>query len=169
MGKAIRAYVRFVDRLSRYVGLFAMYMIFAMMAVLLYSSITKTLFVPPLWVLDISEFLMVAYFLLGGAHSMQLDQHVRMDLFYSAWSERTRALVDAFTIFFLIFYLAVVLKGGVSSTIYAIVYGEVNFSAWRPQMWPIKVIMVFGITLMLLQAIATFFKDIAKLRGDELR
>jgi TRAP-type mannitol/chloroaromatic compound transport system permease small subunit len=168
MPKAVKAYVRYVEALNRYVGLIAMYMVFAMMGVLIYTSVTKTFFVPPLWPLDISQFLMVAYFLLGGGYSMQDGSHVRMDLLYSRWSDRTRAIVDAVTIFFLIFYVGVLLYGGISSTEYALKYGERAFSAWRPYMWPIKIIMVFGIVLILLQAFATFFRDLAKLRGEPL-
>lgn len=35
-------------------------------------------------------------------------------------------------------------------------------------MWPIKVVMCFGILMMILQSIAEFFKDIARIRGVEL-
>jgi TRAP-type mannitol/chloroaromatic compound transport system permease small subunit len=35
-------------------------------------------------------------------------------------------------------------------------------------MIPIKIIMVFGIVLMLLQSISMLFKDIAKVRGLEI-
>jgi TRAP-type mannitol/chloroaromatic compound transport system permease small subunit len=145
-----------------------MYLIFAMLAVLLYSSISKTFFTPSIWTLESAQFLMVAYFLLGGAYSMQLDAHVRMDLAYSRWSPRTRAVVDAITVFMLIFYLVMLLVGGISSTDYAIEYKETSYSAWSPYMAPIKIIMCFGIALMLLQAIATFFKDFYAARGETL-
>lgn len=168
MRKGIRAFVRVVDAFNRRVGRFAMYLIFAMLAVLLYSSISKTFFTPSIWTLESAQFLMVAYFLLGGAYSMQLDAHVRMDLAYSNWSPRTRALVDAITVFMLIFYLVMLLIGGISSTDYAIEYKETSYSAWSPYMAPIKVIMCFGIALMLLQAIATFFKDVYAARGETL-
>ncbi|MDF2076588.1 TRAP transporter small permease subunit [Pseudomonas mendocina] len=168
MRKGIRAFVRVVDAFNLRVGRFAMYLIFAMLAVLLYSSISKTFFTPSIWTLESAQFLMVAYFLLGGAYSMQLDAHVRMDLAYSAWSPRTRAVVDAITVFMLIFYLVMLLIGGISSTDYAIEYKETSYSAWSPYMAPIKVIMCFGIALMLLQAIATFFKDVYAARGETL-
>ncbi len=145
-----------------------MYMIFLIMAVLLYSSISKTFFNPSIWTIEIAQFLMMAYFLLGGPYSMQMGDHVRMDLLYGSWSDKTRAWVDVFTIFFLLAYLVLLLYGGFSSTKYAIEYGERSYSAWRPYMWPIKVIMCIGIFLMLLQAIAAFFKDIAKIKGETL-
>ncbi|MDJ0896867.1 MAG: TRAP transporter small permease subunit [Alphaproteobacteria bacterium] len=163
----IRTYVRWVDAVNRVVGRVVMYMIFAMMGVLLYSSIAKTFLIPSLWTLEIAQFLMVAYFLLGGAYSIQLDSHVRMDLAYGRWSPRTRTLVDVVTVLFLIFYLFWLLYGGFSSTSYALEYGERSYSSWRPYMWPIKTIMCCGIILILLQAIATLFKDIAKLTGDD--
>lgn len=168
MRKGIRAFVRVVDAFNLRVGRFAMYLIFAMLAVLLYSSISKTFFTPSIWTLESAQFLMVAYFLLGGAYSMQLDAHVRMDLAYSAWSPRTRAVVDAITVLMLIFYLVMLLVGGISSTEYAIEYRETSYSAWSPYMAPIKIVMCFGIVLMLLQAIATFFKDLYAARGETL-
>ncbi|CAM3681718.1 TRAP transporter small permease subunit [Ectopseudomonas chengduensis] len=168
MRKGIRAFVRVVDAFNRRVGRFAMYLIFAMLAVLLYSSISKTFFTPSIWTLESAQFLMVAYFLLGGAYSMQLDAHVRMDLAYSHWSPRTRAVVDAITVLMLIFYLVMLLVGGISSTEYAIEYKETSYSAWSPYMAPIKIVMCFGIALMLLQAVATFFKDLYAARGETL-
>ncbi|MGE6240445.1 TRAP transporter small permease subunit [Ectopseudomonas guguanensis] len=168
MRKGIRVFVRGVDAFNRRVGRFAMYLIFAMLAVLLYSSISKTFFTPSIWTLESAQFLMVAYFLLGGAYSMQLDAHVRMDLAYGRWSPRTRAVVDAITVLMLIFYLVMLLIGGISSTEYAIEYKETSYSAWSPYMAPIKIVMCFGIALMLLQAIATFFKDVYAARGETL-
>ena len=52
---------------------------------------------------------------------------------------------------------------------HAIEVGQRKFSMWNPSMIPIKVIMVCGIFLMLLQAISMFFKDLAKARGIELK
>ncbi len=168
MLSAVRIYVRTVERMSRWIGRFAMYLVFVMMGILFYSSISKTFFLPSLWTLEMAQFVMVAYYLLGGGYSMQLDGHVRMDLLYGRWSDRTRTLVDAFTVCFLIFYLVFLLYGGLSSTSYALQYGERSYSAWRPYMAPIKITMCVGVVVILLQAVAALFKDIAKLRGVEL-
>jgi TRAP-type mannitol/chloroaromatic compound transport system permease small subunit len=146
-----------------------MYLIFAMMGVLLLSSGSRTFFdVSYIWVVEVAQFLMTAYYLLGGGYSMQLDSHVRMDLLYSRWTPRTRATVDAITVGLLLFYLVVLLVGGISSTQYAIEYSQKNYSSWAPPLAPIKIIMVIGIALMLLQVIALFFKDLAAARGETL-
>ena len=157
--------MRYVNAVNRVVGRFAMYMIFAMMGLLLFSSISKTFFVPQFWTLELAQFSMAAYYLLGGGYSMQLDSHVRMDLVYGRWSPKGKGFVDSITSFCLVFYLVMLLYGGFSSTEYALYYGETSYSSWSPLMAPIKIIMTFGIALMLLQAIATFFKDLARAKG----
>jgi TRAP-type mannitol/chloroaromatic compound transport system permease small subunit len=163
-----RAYVRWVEAVNRRLGRVAMYLLFAMMAILLWSSISKTFFVPSLWTLEMAQFTLVAYYMLGGPYSLQMHAHVRMDLLYSRWTERQRAWVDAFTVIALLVYLALFVWGGLSSTQYSIEYGERSYSAWAPLMWPIKSLMVLAGVLMLLQAVALLIRDIATIRGREL-
>ena len=99
---------------------------------------------------------------------MQLDSHVRMDLLYARWTPRKRAFADTITSLCLITYLVVMLWGGVSSTAYALEYGQRAATSWRPPMAPIKIIMTFGILLMILQAVAFFLRDLARVRGQEI-
>lgn len=67
-----------------------MYLVFAMIGVLLYSAFMRTGFNrPPLWSVEMSQFLLVAYFILGGAWTLQLDSHVRMDLLYARWTPKS--------------------------------------------------------------------------------
>jgi TRAP-type mannitol/chloroaromatic compound transport system permease small subunit len=168
MPKPIALFIRYVEAVNRFVGKGAMYLVFAMMGVLLFESTSRTLFNKPhIWAVEMAQFLMAAYYLLGGGYSMILKGHVRMDLLYGRWSARRKALADALTMPFLIFYLIFLLYGGISSTQYALEYGQVNYTPWAPPLAPIKIIMTFGIILMLLQAIATFFKDLAKAIGEK--
>lgn len=163
------AYVRFVDRLNLKIGRVVMYGLFIIVAILLWSSLSKALFViPAMWTLEVAQFALVAYYLLGGPYSIQLGSNVRMDLFYSEWSDRKKAWVDSFTVLLLIFYLGVLLYGAIDSTVYAFEYNERSPSYWRPPMWPIKTLMCVSFFLMLLQAISELIKDIAKLRGEDI-
>lgn len=169
MPRPIRIYVRYVDAVNRAVGRFAMYLVFVILGVLLLSSSARTFFsISFIWSVEMAQFLLAAYYLLGGGYSMQLDSHVRMDLLYSRWSPRTKAAADAATAGFLLFYLVYLLIGGISSTEYALEYNQVNYSSWAPPLAPIKIIMCIGIALMLLQAVAVFFRDLATARGEPL-
>ncbi len=168
MPECLKRYVRCVEAASRRVGRLAMYLIFALMAILLYSSFSKAFLLPAQWTLEMAQFTMVAYYVLGGPYSMRQGEHVRMDLLYASWSPRARAAIDCFTVLFLIFYLGVLLYGGISSTAYALEYGERSYSAWAPYMAPIKIVMCLGVVLMILQALAAMLRDIAAWRGIDL-
>ena len=105
MPKILLGYIRVVDGFNRGIGRLVMYGIFVIMGILLWSSVSKTFFNPSLWTLEMAQFAMVAYYVLGGPYSIQLGANVRMDLFYGEWTARQKAWVDAFTVFFLLFFL----------------------------------------------------------------
>jgi len=169
MPRLIKAYVRYVDALNRGLGIAVMYLIFVMMGLLLFASLTRyVLNIPFVWVIEMSQFLMVAYYILGGPYSMQLGSHVRMDVMYERWRPKTQGFWDSLTAFCMIFYLVVLFRGGFASTAYSLEYGQRNYSAWAPLMWPIKAIMTAGIGLMILQALSIFFKDLAKFTGRDI-
>jgi TRAP-type mannitol/chloroaromatic compound transport system permease small subunit len=162
------AYVRRIEALNYRIGRFAMYLLFAIIGVLLWSSVTKIFKVPALWTLEMAQFTLVAYYLLGAPYSMQLGANVRMDLLYARFRPRTQAIWDIFTIFCLLFYLGVMLWGAIDSTAYSFQISERAPSAWRPPLWPIKLIITTAFTLMILQAVAHLIRDIAMLRGIEI-
>lgn len=185
----LRSYIRLIDRMNYGVGRIVMYGIFAMMAVLLWSTISKFSDQPSLWTLEVAQFAMITYFFLGGPYAIQMGAHVRMDLFYEDWSDRKKAGMDALMVLCLMTYLGVLLWGGLSSTAYSLGHfgsnpvgffvdlatGEKSVGVmersrtiWRPYLWPIKSIMCFGILLMLLQALSELCKDILRLKGEEL-
>ena len=168
MPRAAIAFVRIVEALNYRVGRVAMYLIFVLSGVLMWSVIAKAFFRPALWTQEMAQFTMVAYFVLGGAYSLLLGTNVRMDLLYGRWSVRTRAAVDCVTILALIFFLAVMLWGGIDSTIYAFEVNERSRTVWRPYMAPIKIVICVGVLLMLLQSVAFLIRDIATLRGERI-
>ena len=169
MPKIIRLYVKYVDAINNTVGRITMYLIFVMMGILIFSAVSRSVFnVPHIWVMEMAQFTMAAYYLLGGGYTLQNNAHVRMDLLYERWPLKKRAFADSITAFFLIFYLGVLFYGGWSSTEYALQYGQKNYSSWGPPMAPIKIIMTTGIFLMLLQAFAILFRDIATASGKSI-
>jgi|TARA_R110000787_G_scaffold80349_1_gene174946 TRAP-type mannitol/chloroaromatic compound transport system permease small subunit len=165
---AMRRYIAIVDKFNYGLGRIMMYGIFVLMGILLWSSYNKTFASPQLWTLEMAQFVMVGYYILGGPYAMQMGANVRMDLFYAELTPRKKAWTDCITVVFLLVYLAILLWGGIESTMYSFKYGgERSPTAWRPYMWPVKVTMCIGIFLMLLQAVSELFKDILFLKSGE--
>lgn len=168
MPEAIKAYVRAVEWVNYRVGRATMYLLFVLMAVMIWSTASKIIHLPANWTLETAQFVFVAYYLLGAPYSMQLDSNVRMDLLYGRLSRRGQVVLDVFTIFALMFYLGVMLYGAIDSTIYSISINERSPTAWRPPMWPIKLVTCVAFALLLLQALAHFFRDVATLRNETI-
>ena len=169
MPKLIKYYINLIDYISLKTGRATMYLVFVMMFILILSFVTRNIInIPLIWIIEMAQFVMTGYYLLGGGYSMLNDDHVRMDLIYSKLKDKTKALLDSFTSIFLVFYLVVLSYGSISSLTYTIETNQRLFTAWAPYVWPIKSIMTFGILLMLLQSIAIFFKDLAKVLGREI-
>ena len=169
MQKFIFFYVSIVDNICERVGKFVMYGIFLMMFLLILSFITRNIInFPLMWIIEMAQFTITAYYLLGGGYSMLTDDHVRMDLFYGKLSKKGKAKMDIFTSFFLIFYLAILFYGSISSLIYTIETKQKLFTAWAPYVWPIKTLMLIGILLMLLQAFSSLFKNIANVKNRKI-
>lgn len=166
MPKLFISYVKFIDNITSITGKITMYTVFLMMGILVLSFVTRNIInLPLIWIIEMAQFIMTGYYLMGGAYSMLDDQHVRMDLVYGNFSEKNKARMDLFTSVFLIFYLVVLLIGSYNSLIYTLETNKRLFTAWAPYVWPISSIMFLGISLMLLQTISTMFKDYAKVKG----
>jgi TRAP-type mannitol/chloroaromatic compound transport system permease small subunit len=169
MPKAIKLYVRYITAVNTAIGKFVMYWVFAMMGILMFETLSRTIFNKPhIWAVETSQFLMAAYYLIGGGYSLLIGGHVRMDLLYERWSPKGKAIADVFTGLFMLFYLGFLLYGSFAATKYAIVYHQKSYTPWAPSLIPIKIIMSIGIVLMLLQELAFFFKDLAAMLGREI-
>ena len=169
MPRAIRVYVRWMDKVGYVVGIIAMVQAFTLMILLVESSFARVILgFSHVWSVEMAQFVMSAYYLLGGAISEQDDYHVRMDLWYSRLPLRKRAIVDTITVPLLLFYLLFLFVGAIESSGWAVANNQVNYSPWAPPMAPIKIIMTVGIGLMFFQATAIWFKNLAYALGRSI-
>ena len=169
MPEAAKFYVRFIGALSQRMGKGIRYGIVAMIGILLFETVSRTIFnAPRAWTVELAQFTMVSYYILGGSYALLMGAQVRMDLLYDRWSAKRRAIVDAMTASVAVFYLTVFMAGSINSAMYALRVGQITYSSWGPPMAPIKIIIVSGATLMLLQIIANFIRDVAIARGKPI-
>ena len=169
MHPLIAGYVRLTDRISDYVGYLAASLVFVMGGTLIFDAITRNLIRMPVhWAVELTQFTLAAYYFMGGPITLKNDEHVRMDLWYASRSKTGKAKIDLAMSTCMIFYLGVLLAGGISSLLYAIQTNEKRFSIWNPSVIPIKALMVVCLVLMLMQAFSLVFKHIATIRGKEL-
>jgi TRAP-type mannitol/chloroaromatic compound transport system permease small subunit len=143
------------------VGEFVAYWAVISVFVYYYEVIARYVFNSPTnWVHE-SMFLMYGMqYMLCGAYAYREDQHVRVDVFYTKFSPRGKAIADIITsVFFFIFILTMTWTG-TRFALDAINNAEVSFTEWGIQYWPVKLTLPVGAALMALQGFSKLIKDI---------
>src|SRR5690606_8141800 len=104
--------------------------------------------------------------LLGAAHTLRTNGHVRVDLLYSSVGHRGRLYIDIFGI--LVFLMPAMLFFIYLSWPFFLQswrQGEMSMNAGGLLLWPAKSLLPLGFTLLALQGLSELVKRIAALRG----
>ncbi|MBK7873809.1 MAG: TRAP transporter small permease subunit [Saprospiraceae bacterium] len=114
------------------------------------------------WLTELEWHVFALIFLLGAGYAFKHDRHVRVDLFYTKFSPKDRALTDLIgNILFLIPWCIAV---AYFSFFYAVESWKINESSPDPGGLParyfIKFSIVVGMLLLLLQAISSTLKSL---------
>ena len=165
MPKALVSYVRYIESLSERLGKTVKYGILVLLFILIYEGASRYVFnIPTPWSLELSLFVFGTYCVLGSGYTLFRGSHIRMDVFYVRWSARRRAIVDVATFSLFGVYLIVFIIGGIGNTAYSIGIAQHSCTQWAPPLSPIKIIMVVGAVLLLLQRVASFIRDLSVVR-----
>ncbi len=116
--------------------------------------------------LEIQWYLFGGIVMLGAAHTLKTNQHVRVDVLYSHYGERTRLWIDLLG--GLLFLLPmVILIGWLSWPMFLNAYmiGETSGNAGGLLRWPVKLLLPLGFLLLALQGVSEIIKRAAALAG----
>jgi TRAP-type mannitol/chloroaromatic compound transport system permease small subunit len=162
--------VYLIDQLSKTVG-----HAFAWCIVILTFGTCYEVFVryvlndPTSWAFDMSYLMYGAVFYMAGAYTLSRGGHVRADMFYRLWSDRTQAIVELvlYVIFFFPGILALVVAGsGYGFEAMRIREVSVNSPAGVP-IWPLKMMICVGGALIALQGFAEVLRCVLCIRDGK--
>lgn len=156
--------LHFIDLLSEWTGKASSYLIIVLSLVVGYEVVVRYIFrQPTIWAHETSAMIFGAYIIFGGGYTLYINGHANMDLIYQRMSPRGRALLGILTFgFFALFCVTLVWKGGEIGwrTLTAL---EHSGSVWNPPIYPIKIVLPIGASILLLQGVAKFVRDIIAL------
>jgi TRAP-type mannitol/chloroaromatic compound transport system permease small subunit len=156
-----------IDQLSKSIGhAFAWCIVILTLGTCYEVFVRYALNDPTSWAFDLSYMMYGAVFYMAGAYTLSRAGHVRADMFYRKWSERTQAKVELFlyVVFFFPGILALVVAGsayGIESMRLREV--SVNSPAGMP-IWPLKMMICVGALLIAIQGFAEVLRCIVCLR-----
>ncbi|PKA41758.1 TRAP transporter small permease subunit [Rhizobium sullae] len=158
---------RLIDSVSQFIGKTADYMVLFCCLISAGNATVRYLFNYSSngW-LEIQWYLFAYIVVLGAAHTLRNNEHVRVDLIYGSVSDKARIWIDIIgLIVFLIpacFFLAYLCW---PYFVIAFQQGEISANAGGLIRWPVKLILFAGFALLVLQGISELIKRVAALSG----
>ena len=164
------AVIRIIDTFTVWTGylfvLFIIPLIFANVVEVFCRYVLKE---PTIWALDVTTMSYAALFMLGSALALLKGAHVRTDMLWEGFSDRTKGMIDslAFILFFLP-TMAVLFFISIDDAWYSYSINERGSSgAWTPILWPLRGVIPLTALMLFLQGISELLKSLWAWRTGE--
>jgi TRAP-type mannitol/chloroaromatic compound transport system permease small subunit len=116
--------------------------------------------------LEVQWYLFAATVMLGTSYTLKMNGHVRVDLVYSAVSDRGRLYIDIIgLVFFLLPVIGYLCYLTTPFFLNSFRSGEMSMNAGGLVLWPAKLMLPLGFALLWLQGLSELIKRIAALQG----
>jgi TRAP-type mannitol/chloroaromatic compound transport system permease small subunit len=120
---------------------------------------------PTVWVYDVVTTAIAVAFLIGGSYALMRRDHIRITALYQRFSRRTQLWLDVTGSLLAIVYFAAFARFAYDMARTAVVDWEVGGSAWaQPTPVVVKVAMLLGMLLMIVQILSNIRHDLQALR-----
>src|SRR6476660_6074905 len=135
------AVIRTIDKFTELTGyLFVLFVIPLIFANVIEVFARYALREPTIWALDVTTMSYAALFMLGSALALRKGAHVRTDMLWEAFSDRTKGMIDSLA--FLLFFLptmVVLFFISIDDFLYSVSIDErASSGAWTPVLWPLR-------------------------------
>ena len=164
---ALLSLSRAIDGMSERIGRLVYWLVLAVVLIsAANASVRKAFNYSSNAFLEIQWYLFSVIFLLGAGYVLLHNAHVRIDIIAGRLSARAQNWIDVFGIIFFLFPMAlVIMKLSWPLFMDSFTRNEVSTNAGGLIIWPARLLVPVGFTLLVLQGISELIKRIAFLRG----
>ncbi|MEX1083195.1 MAG: TRAP transporter small permease subunit [Xanthobacteraceae bacterium] len=163
--KGLLALSRGIDWLNGKIAVAAVWLVLISCVVSAGNAVSRYLFsVSSNGWLEAQWYIFAAIVLLGAPYTLKVNEHVRVDLFYSAASKRAQLWIDVLGgLFFLLPICAILIYFTWPWFLESWLIDEYSPNAGGLIRWPVKLLLPVGFALMVLQGISEIVKRAAAL------
>jgi TRAP-type mannitol/chloroaromatic compound transport system permease small subunit len=152
----------FIDRF----GMVAAWTSFALVLVMASNVLLRYLFsTGSVWAQELEWHLLVPISLLGMSYALRHGEHVRVDIFFAKYSERTKIIGEIVTALLSVIVCLIVIRLSMPYVLQSWNYGEGSANPGGvPYRYVLKAFIPFGFLLLMLQSLAEAIKWTIKLQ-----
>jgi TRAP-type mannitol/chloroaromatic compound transport system permease small subunit len=153
--------LKIIDGISEWSGKLFSYLLWPGVAVLIYEVAARHLFnAPTIWAHGTTQRVFAVYYFICGAYVSLYRDHIRMDLIYTRFSPRKRAILDIIGFLFFFSFCGVLLWFGSRYAWTSLIQLEPCNTPFRAPLYPIKMAIPLGALLILLQELANLWRNV---------
>jgi TRAP-type mannitol/chloroaromatic compound transport system permease small subunit len=164
------AVIRTIDRFTEVTSYLFVIVIVPLVLANVVEVVARYVFrAPTVWALDVTTMSYATLFMLGAALALLRGAHVRTDMLWERFSDRTKGMIDsvAFVVFFLP-TMVVLFFISVDDFLYSVSIDERSSSgAWTPILWPLRGVIPLTAFMLFLQGISELMKSLWAWRTGE--
>ena len=164
-----KALLAAIDRLNAAVGKRIVLLVLPIMGIIAYEVTARFVFnKPTIWAFETTSLVFGVMVALLGGYALLHGQHVRVDIVFASLSDRRKAIMDAATSVFGFLFIGALLWYSTVAAVDSVRTREVSETVFSPPVYPLRIILAFGILLLLLQMVAKLVRDIQTVtRGND--
>jgi len=157
-----------LESLVRWVGYIAAAALIALIFLVVYDALMRYLFQSGSIALQELEWhLFDVVIMLGIAYTLQRASHVRVDIFYDRYSDRTRCIVNIIgSLFFILPFSLLIIYVGFDFVLISFEQMEASSDpGGLPYRYIVKSLMPLSFLLLIIQALNEVYRELKLLRG----
>jgi tripartite ATP-independent transporter DctM subunit len=159
-----------INTLTEKIGYLSAFLVLALALLIGYDAMARYLFsLGSIALQELEWHIFDALFLFGLSYALKHEKHVRVDIFFSTYSENSKAIVQVFSMLFLLIPFSLYfLSGCYEMTMQSYLQNEISSDpgglAYR---FVIKGVLFLAFTLLVLQAISEIIKAYGKVTNKK--
>ena len=159
---------RFIDAVNTRVGKAVYWLVLVAVLVSAANAIVRKVFnMSSNSFLELQWYLFSAIFLFCAGYTLLRNEHVRIDVITGRLTPRAQAWIDVFgTVFFLLPMALLFIWLSWPVFVRTFVHGEISTNAGGLMIWPARLMVPLGFTLLALQGLSELVKRVAFLAGS---
>ena len=157
----LKLYIKIIYKINSWTGKILSYLALFIFEVILIEVFLRYIFnSPTIWANELSQLIFGVYCILAGGPLLASKGHLNVDLIYSRFSLKGKAVVDVLTFLLFVMFCGALIYASGAIAWDSISIVEHSESPWNPPIYPFKSAIVIGAVMLMLQGIADLICNI---------
>ena len=158
--KMIKRICDAIDLINDWVGRIASFAVLGILAVIVVEVVLRRLFhSPQIWTMDVICMTFGCYIIMICAYGFQKKAFVAVDVLFARLKPLAQNVLHLITyLVFFVPFVFILVPESFQFFLRSFTTGERGYSVWAPPVWPVKLALFAGLTLLALQGISEMLK-----------